>query len=393
MHTSTYSILWLENIAKIDPTAWNEMAEPLVTPFLEWQWLHHMEASGSTTAKTGWLPHHLTVWSDRNLVAAAPLYVKGHSAGEFVFDHAWADLAHRLGVAYYPKLVGMSPFTPMIGYRFLIAPGENEEALTEMMLNEIDRFCRRYQLSGCSFLYADPHWQSQHLRNNFSSWMHQSYIWQNRGFQTFDDYLSMFNSNQRRNIKRERKAMERQGIVLNVLRGDQIPHAFIALMYEYYMRTNDKFGPWGCKYLNYSFFEGLYHHYRHRLVFVTAFDRQDRNGSPLGMSLLLTKGNNLYGRYWGASKMINSLHFNACYYSPIEWAISHGMQSFDPGAGGLHKLRRGFSAVPNYSLHRFTDHRLRRIMQSHIDEINRWEQQQIDALNYKRPFPYSGERR
>ena len=363
-------------MSDVDQAAWDELAEPLATPFLEWRWLHQMEASGSVAAETGWLPHHLTVWSDRNLVAAAPLYLKGHSAGEFVFDHAWADLAHRLGVAYYPKLVGMSPFTPMVGYRFLIAPAENEVALTQIILNEIDRFCRRYQLSGCSFLFVDPDWRSMLADQHFSSWMHQSYTWQNRGFQTFEEYLSVFNSNQRRNIKRERRAMAQQGI----------PPEFIPIMYDYYVRTNEKFGPWGCRYLTSSFFEGLYRDYRHRLVLVSATKADGNQGLPVGLSLLVTKGERLYGRYWGCSRPINKLHFNACYYSPIEWAISAGINSFDPGAGGPHKLRRGFSAVPNYSLHRLADQRLRRIMQSHIDEINRLEQKQIDTLNQEMPF-------
>jgi predicted N-acyltransferase len=385
-HRLGYSIRWLDSISSLDPAAWNELANPLPTPFLEWEWLHLMEASGSTSAKTGWLPHHLTIWSDRNLIAAAPLYIKGHSAGEFVFDHAWADLASQLNIAYYPKLVGMSPFTPMMGYRFLIAPGEDEEALTQIILKEIDWFCHRLRLSGCSFLFVDPNWQSRCLLDAFSQWMHQSYIWQNRDYGSFDDYLAMFNSNQRRNIKRELKAMELRGITMRVVEGEQIPHAFMPVIYDYYVRTNAKFGPWGCKFLNYSFFDGLYHRYRHRLVAVAAYDRQDHDEAPVGMSLLVTKGDKLYGRYWGCAKSINNLHFNACYYSPIEWAISRDIQSFDPGAGGAHKLRRGFSAIPNYSLHRFVDHRLKRLMQSHIDEINRMEQEHIDTLNDELPF-------
>lgn len=385
-HQSGYSIKWVDSISNLNPTAWNELAVALPTPFLEWDWLHQMEASGSTSAKTGWLPNHLTIWSDGNLIAAAPLYIKGHSAGEFVFDHVWADLANQLNIAYYPKLVGMSPFTPMIGYRFLIAPGEAEEALTQIMIHQIDRFCQRFQLSGCSFLFVDPDWQSRSLYKSFSRWMHQSYIWQNHGYRSFDDYLAVFNSNQRRNIKRERKAMESQKITLKVIEGEQIPQSFIPVIYDYYVRTNEKFGPWGCKFLNYSFFDGLYHRYRHRLVAVTAYDRHDQKGSPLGVSLLVTKGDKLYGRYWGCAKSIKNLHFNACYYSPIEWAISRGIQSFDPGAGGSHKLRRGFSAIPNYSLHRFVDLRLKRLMQSHIHEINRMEQEHIDTLNYELPF-------
>ncbi len=386
MSKSNYSIVWAENISDVRQAAWDDLALPLATPFLEWEWLHQLEVSGSATAKTGWLPHHLTVWSDRNLVAAAPLYIKGHSNGEFVFDHAWADLASRLGIAYYPKLVGMSPFTPMRGYRFLIAPGEDEAALTDIMLREIDRFCVRYQISGCSFLFVDPQWQTLIDHPRFSSWMHQSYSWQNRGFKTFKDYLQCFNSNQRRNIKRERSAMRKQGICLQVTSGDTIPHTHIPVMYDYYVRTNEKFGPWGCKYLNPSFFDGLYHNYRHRLVLVSAYKGRPEEGLPIGMSLLVTKGRRLYGRYWGCSEEVKNLHFNACYYAPIEWAVSSGIDRFDPGAGGPHKLRRGFTAVPNYSLHRFADPRLRKIMRTHIDEINRLEGVQIDALNQAIPF-------
>jgi predicted N-acyltransferase len=313
------------------------------------------------------------------------MYVKGHSAGEFVFDHVWADVAERMGIKYYPKLVGMSPFTPMSGYRFLIAAGENELELTAVMVAEIDRLCRRYNMSGSSFLFVDPQWHRDMLDHGFCAWRHQSYAWQNQGYKNFDEYLTMFNSNQRRNIKRERKALEKQGVFVKTFTGQDIPRNFFSLMYSYYERTNEKFGPWGCKYLTNSFFEGLYHHYSHRLLVVAAFEKSDPS-SPLGMSLLVTKGDQLYGRYWGCSRPVSSLHFNACYYAPIEWAIANGIHRFDPGAGGAHKIRRGFTAISNHSLHRFYDPGLVRIMQAHIDEINRLEQEQIDALNHELPF-------
>ena len=382
---SSYTISWIQQLSEIDRDAWDALAKPLPTPFLEWDWLRLMETSGSATAKTGWLPHHLTVWSGKNLAAVAPMYVKGHSAGEFVFDHVWADVAARMGIKYYPKLVGMSPFTPMSGYRFLIAAGEDEPVLTAVMMAEIDRLCRRYNMSGSSFLFVDPQWHRDMLKHGFSGWRHQSYAWKNQGYKTFDDYLSIFNSNQRRNIKRERKALERQGVLVKTFTGKDIPQRFFSLMYSYYERTNDKFGPWGCKYLTKPFFEGLYGHYGHRLLFVTACDEND-SSTPLGMSLLVTKGDQLYGRYWGCTKRVSTLHFNACYYAPIEWAIANGIHRFDPGAGGAHKIRRGFTAVSNHSLHRFYNPGLQRIMQTHIDEINRLEQEQIDALNQEMPL-------
>jgi predicted N-acyltransferase len=222
-------------------------------------------------------------------------------------------------------------------------------------------------------------------RHGYFGWRHQSYAWQNQGYKTFDDYLAVFNSNQRRNIKRERKAIEKQGVSIRIFTGDEIPRFFLPRMYRFYESTNDKFGPWGCKYLTGSFFDGLYHHYRHRLMIVAAFDGNDQS-APLGMSLLVTKGQQLFGRYWGCSRPINSLHFNACYYSPIEWAIANNVHRFDPGAGGAHKIRRGFEAVSSYSLHRFYDPRLAKVMQTHIEEINRLEQAQIDHLNHELPY-------
>ena len=383
--SDTYTLSWINSISEIERTAWDALAKPLATPFLEWDWLRLMEISGSTTAKTGWLPHHLTVWSSTGLVAMAPLYIKGHSAGEFVFDHVWADVAARLDIEYYPKLVGMSPFTPMTGYRFIIGAGEDESKLTALMVAEIDRLCRRYRLSGSSFLFADPQWRHEMLKHGYLDWRHQSFAWQNQNYATFDDYLAVFNSNQRRNIKRERKALEKQGVSIRIFGGDDIPRSFLPLMYRFYEGTNDKFGPWGCRYLTDSFFEGLHRNYRHRLMIVAAFDESD-SSTPLGMSMLVAKGEQLYGRYWGCSRPVKALHFNACYYIPIEWAIVNRIQRFDPGAGGAHKIRRGFEAVASYSLHRFYDRRLAGVMQRHMDDINRLEQQQIDNLNQELPF-------
>jgi hypothetical protein len=380
-----YSLAWVNRIADIPQVEWDALAMPLKTPFFEWEWLHNMEASGSATDRAGWLPNHLTVRRDRSLIAIAPLYVKGHSYGEFVFDHQWADLAMRLGIEYYPKLLGMSPFTPAEGYRFLVAPGEDEEELTSMMVAEIDHFCDRHHISGCNFLYVDPDWRPLMERHGFSSWLHHSYIWKNEGYQTFDDYLAAFNANQRRNIKRERNAVQNAGLTLRVLTGEDVHKPLLSLMYHFYSDTCDKFGWWGSKYLTRKFFEQLYPKYCDRVVLIAAYSQQDPR-EPIGMSFCLTKGQNLYGRYWGSMNEIDCLHFDACYYTPIEWAIAQGIQTFDPGAGGRHKKRRGFPATPNYSLHRFYHPRLAQIFRSHINQINELEQREMDTLNQELPF-------
>ena len=379
-----YSVSWMTKIAEIPQREWDALAKPLSTPFLEWEWLNNIETSGSATARTGWQPCHLAVWRDRALIGAAPLYIKGHSHGEFVFDSQWADLSYRLGIEYYPKLLGMTPFTPAVGYRFLIAPGEDEDEITEIMVAAMDHFCARNRISGCNFLFVDPDWREVMEKHGFNSWMHHSYIWSNRNFNNFDDYLKMFNSNQRKNIKKERKAVTQAGLYTKTLVGEEISRNLYSWIYRFYSSTCDKFY-WGSKYLTRKFFEQLYPNYSDRVLLVVAYTEED-DKKPVGMSFCLHKGQNLYGRYWGCLAEYDSLHFETCYYQPIEWAINNGIQMYDPGAGGRHKKRRGFPATANHSLHRFYNRRMSQILRNYIGEINQMEQEEIEAINNNLPF-------
>ncbi|MEL6247629.1 MAG: GNAT family N-acetyltransferase [Cyanobacteria bacterium J06627_15] len=381
---SQYRVRWVNKIQTIPQSVWDAMAKPLQTPFFEWTWLQNLEASGSAIADAGWLPNHLTLWQNDRLVAAAPLYLKGHSYGEFTFDHQWAELAERLGIRYYPKLLGMSPFTPVEGYRFLIAAGEDEAVLTRLMVQAIDEFCDRNQISGCNFLYVDSEWQAQMEQLGFTAWLHHSYIWQNNGYQTFDDYLAQFNANQRRNIKRERKSVTKAGLHFQVHTGDDITPTLCDQVYAFYSDTCDKFGWWGSKYLTRNFFQQLHPAWCDRTVIFAAYTESDP--APVGLSFCQVKGDQLYGRYWGAFEDYNHLHFNACYYEPIEWAIANGIQRFDPGAGGRHKKRRGFPATPNTSLHRFYHPTLQQILTDYISRINASENEEIEAINQNLPI-------
>ena len=169
-----------------------------------------------------------------------------------------------------------------------------------------------------------------------------------------------------------------------MLAGNEIPHHFFPAIYRFYSSTCEKFY-WGSKYLTRKFFESLFHTYRERVVLVVAFYPND-DQHPVGLSFCLRKGDRLYGRYWGSLEDYDCLHFEACYYQPIEWAIQEGIQLFDPGAGGRHKRRRGFPATPNYSLHRFYQPKMQQILQIYIDEINQMEQEEIDAINQDLPF-------
>ena len=310
---------WVGSIEEIGQQEWDALAGPLDTPILEWGWLQLLEASGSVCPRTGWTPRHLTLRSGGRLVAAAPLYVKTHSAGEFVYDYAWAEVAERLGLRYYPKLVGMSPATPALGYRFLVAPDQDEDEVTARLVAEIERYRAEQGLGGVSFLFADPAWADRLTRHGFLAWRHQSFLWENEGFATFEDYLARFNTNQRRNIRRERRAVAEQGVRVLPVPGEEAPADWFPLMYRLYDRTNTQFGPWAARYLTRDFFLGL-PRWRHRLLFMAAV--RDGERQPLAMSLLLRKGEGLLGRYWGASR-----RWTACTSTPAITGPSSGRSS------------------------------------------------------------------
>ena len=376
-------------MAAIAPQEWNALLCPRDTPFLEWEWLDLLETSQSICAKTGWGPIHIAVRRAKRLVGAAPLYIKHNSVGEFVFDFGWADVAAQIGVAYYPKLVGMVPATPSPGYRFLIAPDEERGRVTALMLKAIDMVCNTYEIHSCAFNYVDPQWRAELLEYGYEEWKHQSFEWRNEGFCSFDDYLAGFTKNQRRNIRRERKTVAEAEVRVQIVPGDQTPREWFATMYQFYLNTNEQFGPWAARHLTAAFFEGLYERFRHRLLFCCAF-RGERNEVPIGMSLLIIKDDRLIGRYWGAEAFLDCLHFNVCYYSPIEWAIHNNIASFDPGIGSEHKIRRGFRAVINYSIHRFHDEQMQSIMRYNIGRINEQEEQIVNWLNAQLPFKSPG---
>ena len=376
---------WHIDLREIEREEWNHLAETLTTPFFDYEWLLQMERSKSISAENGWLPCHMAVRREGELIGAAALYIKGHSQGEFIWDYMWADVAEQIGVKYYPKLIGMSPATPSVGYRFLIDSAEDAAELTRYMLRSIDAFCEANDLSGSNFHFVDPEWGKLLPPEGYSGWYHQSYEWRNTGFGDFEEYLAGFNKNQRRNIRRERNSLAEAGVRVQAYTGDEIPEHFYARMWRYYERTNDQFGPWAAKFLNKSFFtEGL-DDFRHRIVFV-AGETADAPGDPVALSMLLTKGDLLVGRYWGTEKMIDNLHFDACYYTPIEWGIKHGISIFDPGAGSPHKLRRGFVAVGNHSYHKYRDANMRSIMEEHVGRINQREQLRIQQMNQTVPL-------
>jgi predicted N-acyltransferase len=371
-------------MADIPEAQWHALvsAEPL--PFYSWSWLVGLESSGSVVPRQGWQPCHLGLWQGDQLIAAAPLYLKGHSYGEFVFDQSFAQLAAQLGQRYYPKLLGMSPVSPVVGYRFFTAPGEDAAALTALMLQLIDAFCREHQIFSCNFLYVDPAWQPLAEAAGCATWLNQQSLWSNQGYGDFNAYLASFNANQRRNIKRERKAVQAAGLQVTAVVGEDISAALISRMHGFYEQHCARWGPWGSKYLTEAFFDHAAAELRQHLVLFSAHRGDPQH--PVAMSLCVHTDTHLWGRYWGSDEEIENLHFEVCYYAPIEWAIQRGIQQFDPGAGGSHKRRRGFLARPHASLHRWYHPRFDAIVRRWLPEANAEQLQEIEAINAELPF-------
>ena len=375
---------WHRSITEIPEQQWNSLVGEGTIPFYRWSWLEALESSGSTVPDQGWQPLHLVLWRDDCAIAVAPLFLKGHSYGEFVFDQTFARLAADLGLRYYPKLLGMSPVSPVLGYRFHVRSGEDEALLTQELLRAIDRFCEQNSILSCNFLYVDPQWLPLAEAAGCAAWLNQQSLWSRGDDQSFEDYLKGFNANQRRNIKRERKAVAKAGITVTPLSGDQLDLALLQTMHRFYEQHCARWGPWGSKYLEEGFFAALAQRHRDQLVLFSAHRGDPRD--PVGMSMCVQDGNQLWGRYWGSDEEIDCLHFEVCYYAPIEWALQQGINSFDPGAGGSHKRRRGFVARPHASLHRWYQPQMDQLIRTWLPKVNGLMLEEIDSINAELPF-------
>jgi predicted N-acyltransferase len=363
-----------EGVAEIARDEWNALVGA-ASPFLEWEWLASLEEAGAVGGESGWQPRPLLIREGERLVAACPLYVKGNSEGEFVFDWGWADAAERAGIRYYPKLLVGVPFTPVTGSRFLVAPGEERAIWIERLGEALRELCVGNQLSGVHINFCPEEETLPFTDSAYQLRMGLQYHWINHGYGDFEDYLARFRSKRRNQIRRERRAMGENGIEIEVLSGDAISDDLFEPMFRCYRATVDAHH-YGRRYLNLKVFELLRERFRHRLCFVVA--RKD--GEVIAGTTNVHKGDTLYGRYWGALRPERHLHFNVCYYAAIEHCIRHGIQRFEPGAGGDYKWLRGFDAQPTYSLHFLSEPRLADAIGHFLQRERAEAQRAIDEL-------------
>jgi predicted N-acyltransferase len=352
------------SIREVGEAAYRTLLDASTPPFLRFEWLDALERTGCVTPKRGWLPMHLTFHAGGELVAAAPAYVKGNSEGEFVFDHSWARFAEaELGLSYYPKLILAVPFTPATGPRLLVRPGIDRSTLAPVLGRALAAVCKEGKLSSAHVLFPTEAEAGEYVAAGLLARHGVQFHWSNPGYDSFEDFLSRFASKKRNQIRRERRELSDRDIVLEVLSDKTLGPEHADFIYDFYVATVDKF-PWGRRYLNRAFFEQVTSSMPEALHVVAASEQGSRR--RLGGAFNLLGQNRLFGRYWGALAEVPFLHFNVCFYKGIEEAILRRLGGFEPGAGGEHKVARGFEPTVTYSAHYLADPRLRDAVGRHL---------------------------
>ena len=322
-------------VGTVDAAAWDALAGG--DPFLSHAFLSALEDSGSVGPRTGWTPAPLLVEQDGAIVAAAPSYLKSHSQGEYVFDHAWADAWERAGGSYYPKLQIAVPFTPVPGPRLLGSRPQQLLAAAEALTVQND-------LSSAHITFLDDAGAAECEQRGWLMRHGVQYHWFNRGYGSFDDFLAALSSRKRKTIRKERAAA-REGLDFKALRGADITAADWDAFWAFYQDTGSR--KWGHPYLTREFFDLAGEALGDKLLLFLAL----RDGRPIAGALNLVGGDALYGRYWGCTEEVPFLHFELCYYQAVEWAIEHRLASVQAGAQGEHKLSRGYEPVITRSAH------------------------------------------
>lgn len=359
----------LSSIGEVPAAAWDACAGA-DNPFVSHAFLSALEDSGSATADTGWLPRHLAIEENdagggaTTVVAAAPLYLKGHSYGEYVFDWGWAEAFERAGGRYYPKLLAAVPFTPATGPRLLVRPDlppERREALSDAVARHMLALARRLGVSSLHVTFPTEAESRRLGGHGFLLRAGQQFHWTNQRYASFDEFLGALSSRKRKAIRKERRAVAEAGVVMRTLTGGDIRESDWDAFHGFYRATSDH--KWGPSYLTREFFSLLGERLGDRVVLFMA----EHAGAPVAGALNLLGTDTLYGRNWGCSERFRFLHFEACYYQAIGFAIERGLARVEAGAQGPHKIQRGYLPVATYSAHWIADPAFRQAVASFLE--------------------------
>lgn len=351
----------VDRIAEITASDWNGLGVDAY-PFLRHEFLAALEAHGCVGERYGWLPQHLVARDVLGrVVAACPLYLKDNSYGEFVFDWSWADAYARHGLRYYPKLVSASPYTPATGPKLLLAD-DGDDTMAERLIASATRLADSNRLSSVHWLFT-PADETARLAHSGQLVRHGcQFHWQNAGYADFDDFLAALSAGKRKNIRKERRKVADAGIRFRWLDGASATEADWATFHRFYESTFHRRG--GIPTLSLDFFLALAESLPGGVLLVMA----EHDAKPVAAAFCLVGKDSLYGRHWGCDAFYDNLHFEACYYQGLEFAIQRRLQRFEPGAQGEHKVPRGFLPETTYSAHYIADERFRQAIGRFVED-------------------------
>jgi predicted N-acyltransferase len=354
----------LRGIEEVDREMWRTL-EPPEFPFFDFEFLRALGHSGSIGRRSGWSPAYLVCKEGARLLGALCLYLKTDSYGEYIFDWEWARAYQQYGLSYYPKLVAAVPFTPATGPKLLLPPDVDvttRARVTNALLEAAEDLGTEYRVSSSHALFLPEEELGEFMRRGFTVRHSLQFHWRNRDYETFSDYLGTLSGKRRRQILRERRQLEGEGLEILHLTGNALLPEHAALMHRFYLATLD--GKWGVPYLNRAFFDEVFKTMKDRTLLVLA---RDVTGLPLAGALFFLKDRSLFGRYWGAAQQRRNLHFELCYYQAIDFAIGRGINLLEAGAQGEHKLARGFLPALTYSAHKIRDPAFERAIREYIE--------------------------
>ncbi|MEH6546492.1 MAG: GNAT family N-acetyltransferase [Sneathiella sp.] len=342
------AIKTLQSISEVTENDWNDCLET-DHPFVTHQFLKALEESGSVTAETGWMPYHLILELDKKVVGVAPMYVKGHSQGEYVFDYSWAQAYERAGGKYYPKLQLSVPFSPVTGPRLLVPSGPDQQTRQRALLQGAQQVASELGLSSVHLTFLTETEKSLIEEAGFLIRAGEQFHWVNNEYSDFNAFLAQLSSRKRKAIKKERIGASETGLEFETVSGAEISEAHWDAFFNFYIDTGSR--KWGTPYLNRAFFSLLSASLGDAIVLFMV----KRDGHYIAGALNLKSSDCLYGRYWGCVEDHRFLHFETCYYRAIEYAIDHGIKRVEAGAQGPHKLARGYLPTKTHSAHWLRD--------------------------------------
>jgi predicted N-acyltransferase len=373
-------IRMIERLAEVDPAAWDAVANPpgaAYDPFLSWNFLDALETSGSAVEESGWGPRHLLAEDEAGrLLGALPLYVKGHSYGEYVFDHGWANAIERAGGRYYPKLLTAVPFTPATGRRVLASDPEVRAAL----IQAARQAARQLGASSWHVLFPFQDERAELAEAGLLKRQDIQFIFENEGYAAYDDFLAALSSRKRKALRKERQAAQ-AGLTIEALTGDALTAEHWDVFFACYQDTGAR--KWGAPYLNRDFFQLIHERMADDILLVMA---KDEDGRYIAAALNFIGSEALFGRYWGCLEHRDNLHFELCYHQAIDFALERGLKRVEAGAQGAHKLARGYRPKLVYSAHDIVHDGLRAAVAEYLEQERPAVEAERVALEAETPY-------